>query len=1185
MASSSYRAGAGRVEESATSDSEEEQLPVERGLRQGGRSPRRRVQQRPVALPRPSHSRSSPPLLPVPLRRPGPYPKPQLARRSHQPSASASAGGRRNAHSASHYSSLVLAAASQQHHHPATSEDEPDPDLDLDGADASTSAALFHDAHSSYGQRAPAHSQAPARMSMNSYSSSPDLAKVSKLANKCSVQQLRKILSQYEVKGMSKMRKETLVQNGMEVYRSLEDADRRQLVEALSDPTGKERAVSSTVPGNPAPRGSSRGLAAGPGAGQGRGKKRKAVDVWTKPRQPHRYGYFPEEDDEDEEEEEEDDEAGEDDTNTSDSRATSSRNGEPVGGPGSNNPGSSYDSEANDSTFVPSETSDDSSEHSAEIMPPSFLNSGNQQYLRQQHPHNSPRRPKATANVMSAPSSSSANPGSSNPHHPPQQQHQPSSRPRITLTLPKSVITGQQSQGHVRGSTSSAASPASATTNPMSLVSPASPSPSPAQPTSSGTASGNTAFVFSRGNAFPLNQPMRINTGTPPMSSGHSTIRPYVPRGNPTAAPPAVTAQQYWNVSGSNAPQAATEQQRSKRVPDPLSSSYAPMSPSSYGIGPPLGSNQRSYALPPANLPGPYTPSAQSAASSRSGSTRQYADYLDQFSQYLPDQPQAPAAASRVQSTGNTTSTPHLFGVPIMSMTDYAAVNLDNGQRMYPSSSNQQRAAAVANNADFDLSQYLSIPGSSAASPRTAPTGGMSAPQRPRYAAGYQSPLTRDPGRTVIQPATSAYPPPPVQSTRLVANPNQPGLNANSIMANNPFAGVFAATAAERSDRLEEKVITGPSGAPHELRFGVLKPSFQAKPFSMDNGGSHGKVIKPPVFHQTLADVTPPLSIRRDPSLTSRGVYREIITTFFFDHTKTVNNDQHMVLMRFCQEGLQRPYHETHPDNLKLMLNGKTLVEPSVVDFSNRMKKKKNTVYSQPIEVPLSMIAGQNVVLVRWTEDSGQNLGPGGQQLPDEPPKDYWLLVEYARRKTMEEILGLVQAQRVSLTDTVFKLYQTLSGSDDDIVTDSQKISLHCPASRLRLGLPVRGRHCDHVDCFDANSFLFMNKAQKARWTCPKCNKPVHFDEIVVDEFLQRLLDAFPNSESIEATLDKEQIVVREASKPAEHDSSEMGSASASSSGSRPSTANGASASSSSGGGSSSRSAAAKAAVEIITLD
>lgn len=84
----------------------------------------------------------------------------------------------------------------------------------------------------------------------------------------------------------------------------------------------------------------------------------------------------------------------------------------------------------------------------------------------------------------------------------------------------------------------------------------------------------------------------------------------------------------------------------------------------------------------------------------------------------------------------------------------------------------------------------------------------------------------------------------------------------------------------------------------------------------------------------------------------------------------------------------------------------------------------------------------------------------------------------------------------------VVLVYQRLAGTeaDDDIVTDSQKISLHCPASRLRLTLPIRGRNCDHVDCFDASSFLYMNKAQKARWTCPKCNKPVQFDEIVVDE-------------------------------------------------------------------------------------
>ncbi|XP_055327315.1 E3 SUMO-protein ligase PIAS1-like [Paramacrobiotus metropolitanus] len=415
-------------------------------------------------------------------------------------------------------------------------------------------------------------------------------------------------------------------------------------------------------------------------------------------------------------------------------------------------------------------------------------------------------------------------------------------------------------------------------------------------------------------------------------------------------------------------------------------------------------------------------------------------------------------------------------------------------QRRYPSSS-QQRSHAVTSTMDI-FSQYTSIPGPQ--SPRSTATGNTNCQPRPRFPSGYQGPRrfpvghqppwTRSPPavhleRTVLPAPIAHLPPPPVQSPQLVVS--QAGLSAHRNVASTTVAGVF--TVSERSQRRYEKWTTGPDGEP-ELRF-LLTPGFQVGPHFLSNSGNHGRIIKPPVFHQTLAG-TPPRNIRHDPSLVSRGAYHEITTAFVIDHFQTINSGQNVVLLRFCQKGLHWPYYEIHPDKLTVMLNGRTLVEPDLLDFI----KRKNTVYSHPIEVPLSMMADENVVMVRWTDTTGPNTDI------DEPSQDYWFVVEYARRKAMEQILADVQSQRVCLTDTLYKLYRTLAASDDDIVTDSQRISLQCPASRRRLQLPVRGRHSDHVGCFDAESFLLMNTAQKACWTCPACNKPVPFDEIVVDE-------------------------------------------------------------------------------------
>lgn len=64
--------------------------------------------------------------------------------------------------------------------------------------------------------------------------------------------------------------------------------------------------------------------------------------------------------------------------------------------------------------------------------------------------------------------------------------------------------------------------------------------------------------------------------------------------------------------------------------------------------------------------------------------------------------------------------------------------------------------------------------------------------------------------------------------------------------------------------------------------------------------------------------------------MTTRGVYREVLTTFYFNQQNVNLNDSNTVLLiRFCQQhaNLATAY-EMHPDNLKLMLNGKTLLEP-----------------------------------------------------------------------------------------------------------------------------------------------------------------------------------------------------------------------------------------------------------------
>jgi E3 SUMO-protein ligase PIAS1 len=70
---------------------------------------------------------------------------------------------------------------------------------------------------------------------------------------------------------------------------------------------------------------------------------------------------------------------------------------------------------------------------------------------------------------------------------------------------------------------------------------------------------------------------------------------------------------------------------------------------------------------------------------------------------------------------------------------------------------------------------------------------------------------------------------------------------------------------------------------------------------------------------------------------------------------------------------------------------------------------------------------------------------------------------------------------------------------DVDIVTTSTVMSLKCPLSTLRIQVPCRSVVCTHNQCFDASSFLELQK-QAPTWTCPVCSKSTSFESLQMDQ-------------------------------------------------------------------------------------
>ena len=56
--------------------------------------------------------------------------------------------------------------------------------------------------------------------------------------------------------------------------------------------------------------------------------------------------------------------------------------------------------------------------------------------------------------------------------------------------------------------------------------------------------------------------------------------------------------------------------------------------------------------------------------------------------------------------------------------------------------------------------------------------------------------------------------------------------------------------------------------------------------------------------------------------------------------------------------------------------------------------------------------------------------------------------------------------------------------------------------------MPCRPTTCDHLQCFDASLFLMMNE-KKPTWTCPVCDSPAKYDDLMVDGYFQVSLAPF----------------------------------------------------------------------------
>ncbi|BGP36123.1 E3 SUMO-protein ligase pli1 [Rhodotorula kratochvilovae] len=119
-------------------------------------------------------------------------------------------------------------------------------------------------------------------------------------------------------------------------------------------------------------------------------------------------------------------------------------------------------------------------------------------------------------------------------------------------------------------------------------------------------------------------------------------------------------------------------------------------------------------------------------------------------------------------------------------------------------------------------------------------------------------------------------------------------------------------------------------------------------------------------------------------------------------------------------------------------------------------------------------------------------------------------LVEYT---PVEKVVSSVKAGKTKTKDEVIQSIIALN-SDEDVEASSFGLSLKDPLSFLRIDIPIRSAHCDHIACFDAMTWFEVNE-QTPQWQCPICSKTLKVDDMVVDGYLEDILKVC--SSSVEA--------------------------------------------------------------------
>lgn len=202
----------------------------------------------------------------------------------------------------------------------------------------------------------------------------------------------------------------------------------------------------------------------------------------------------------------------------------------------------------------------------------------------------------------------------------------------------------------------------------------------------------------------------------------------------------------------------------------------------------------------------------------------------------------------------------------------------------------------------------------------------------------------------------------------------------------------------------------------------------------------------------------------------------------------------YQIQMRFSPLSISPTEEATDefPPSINVHVNGKTAPLPTPIPTNKPGVEPKRP--PKPVNItPLCKLSPilPNTVNIKWAAEYGKAWVVG-----------IWLVMKL----TSDDLLD--RLKKKGTRDPAYTrqlIVDKLNDNDAEVATTSLKVSVSCPLGKMRMKVPCRPQTCNHLQCFDASTFLQMNE-RKPTWNCPVCDSKALYSDLLIDGYFQEVL-------------------------------------------------------------------------------